>query len=170
MCYLNFSDAGDGIFRLWGPIPCLLMSWLPKSLEHQQAWYWLCRTDSMYYYSRGWYHLLGLSQIKDMIQNVIISFVIFKQVSMLWVQCATTFSGAVSIISRNFVGSMKTNSKYLIAKENVRNVPADGLVLLYAKAPVCERLQIPSTIHIMKRQLKGKAAKERFFHHGPLAR
>ena len=31
------SDAGDGMFWLWGSIPCLLMPWLLKSPEHQQA-------------------------------------------------------------------------------------------------------------------------------------
>ena len=33
--YVNSSDAGDGIFRLWGWIPCLMMLWLLKSPEHQ---------------------------------------------------------------------------------------------------------------------------------------
>ena len=33
----NSSDAGDGMFWLWGSIPCLLMPWLLKSPEHQQA-------------------------------------------------------------------------------------------------------------------------------------
>ena len=45
--HLNSSGTGDKIFWLWGSIPCLLMHWLLKSLEHQQAWYWLCRTDNM---------------------------------------------------------------------------------------------------------------------------
>ena len=44
----NSSDAGEGIFRLWGSIPWLLMPWLLKSPEHQQSWYWLCWTDNMY--------------------------------------------------------------------------------------------------------------------------
>ena len=44
-CFNSF-DAGDEIFRLWVPIPCLLMNWLLKSTVHQQAWYWLCRTDN----------------------------------------------------------------------------------------------------------------------------
>ena len=50
--YLNSFDAGDRLFQLWGSIPCLLMHWLLKSPEHQQAWYWLCRTDNMYCCSR----------------------------------------------------------------------------------------------------------------------
>ena len=43
--YINSSDAGDGIFRLWGSIPCLVMPL--NSPMHQQAWYWLIRTDNM---------------------------------------------------------------------------------------------------------------------------
>ena len=31
------------------PVPFLLMPWLLKLTEHQQVWYWLCRTDNMYY-------------------------------------------------------------------------------------------------------------------------
>ena len=46
---LNSSDAGDGIFQLCESISCLLMHWLLKSPVHQQTWYWLCRTDNMYY-------------------------------------------------------------------------------------------------------------------------
>ena len=42
---VNSSDAGSGIFPLWGSIPCLLMPWLLMSPEHQQAWHWLCKTD-----------------------------------------------------------------------------------------------------------------------------
>ena len=45
---INSSDVRDGIFQFWGLIPCLLLLWLLKSPEHQQAWYWLCRTDNMY--------------------------------------------------------------------------------------------------------------------------
>ena len=37
--YFNSSDAGDGIFRLWVSLPCLLMPWLLKSPGHQQKWY-----------------------------------------------------------------------------------------------------------------------------------
>ena len=44
----NSADARDGIFQLRGSIPCLLMHWLLKSPEHQQPWYWLCRTDNVY--------------------------------------------------------------------------------------------------------------------------
>ena len=52
MLLINSSDAGDGIIRLWWSIPCLLMHWLLKSPVHQQAWYWLCRTDNISTYSR----------------------------------------------------------------------------------------------------------------------
>ena len=45
----NSSGARDGIFWLWGSIPCLLMPWLLKLPEHQPAWYWLGWADSMYY-------------------------------------------------------------------------------------------------------------------------
>ena len=51
MC-INSSDTEDRIFQVWGSIPCLLMPWLLKSPGHQQAWYWLCRTDNMYCCSR----------------------------------------------------------------------------------------------------------------------
>ena len=45
---LNSSDTREEIFHLIWSVPCLLMPWLQKSPEHQQAWYWLCRTDSVY--------------------------------------------------------------------------------------------------------------------------
>ena len=35
-----------------GSIPCLLMQWHLKSPVHQQARYWMCRTDNMYCCSR----------------------------------------------------------------------------------------------------------------------
>ena len=61
---LNSSDTGDGIFWLWGSIPCLQMPWLLKSPEHQQAWYWLHRSDNMYYGSRVSVIYLGLTKSK----------------------------------------------------------------------------------------------------------
>ena len=42
---VSSSDDGDGILGLWRSTPCLLMPWLLKSPEHQQACHWLCRTD-----------------------------------------------------------------------------------------------------------------------------
>ena len=44
---LNSSGAGDGIFRLWWSIPCLLVPWWLKSPGHQQAWYWQFRIGNM---------------------------------------------------------------------------------------------------------------------------
>ena len=78
------SDAGDGIriFRLWGSIPCLLMPWLLQSPEHQRAWYWLCRTDNMYYCSRGNFIYLGQAKSKIKFKMWIISFDIVKQFDM----------------------------------------------------------------------------------------
>ena len=40
------------------------MLWLLKSPEHQQAWYWLCRTDNMYCYSRVNFIYLDQSKSK----------------------------------------------------------------------------------------------------------
>ena len=40
-------------------IPCLLVHWLLKSPMHQQAWYWLCRTDNIYCCSRVNFIYLG---------------------------------------------------------------------------------------------------------------
>ena len=45
--YFNSSDAGDRIFQVVWSIPCLLMPWLLKSSEHQQAWYWQYRISNM---------------------------------------------------------------------------------------------------------------------------
>ena len=50
----------------WGSIPCLLMPWLLKSPGHQQAVYWLCRTDDMYCCSRV--NFIYLGQAKSKIQ------------------------------------------------------------------------------------------------------
>ena len=61
---INSYDAGDRIFWL----SYLLTPWLIKSWEHQQAWYWLCRTDNINFKYVGqakskiqfrmWLHLL----------------------------------------------------------------------------------------------------------------
>ena len=64
---LNPSDAGDRIFWLWQSVPCLLISWLLQSPEHQQAWYCLCETDSMYFCSRV--NFICLGEAKSKIQN-----------------------------------------------------------------------------------------------------
>ena len=42
---LTLFYAGDGIFWLWESIPCLLMTWILTSPEHQQTWYSLCETN-----------------------------------------------------------------------------------------------------------------------------
>ena len=49
---VNSSYAGDRIFWVWWSIPCLLMLWLLKSPEHQQSYYWLCKTENIYCCSR----------------------------------------------------------------------------------------------------------------------
>ena len=61
----------------------LLMPWLLKSPEHQQAWYWLCRTDSMYCCSRV--NLIYLDQAYSKIQSKMWVYILqsLKQFSML---------------------------------------------------------------------------------------
>ena len=54
----KYADAADRIFRLWDSILCMLMHWLLKSLEHQQAWYWLCITDIVYLLFWGQFYVL----------------------------------------------------------------------------------------------------------------
>ena len=49
-----------------GSIPCLLMPWLLKWPEHQQARYWLCRTNKMYCCSRV--NFIDLGQAKSKIR------------------------------------------------------------------------------------------------------
>ena len=44
---LEMEYSGFGV-----SISCLLMPWLLKLPEHQQAWYWLCRWYKMYCYPR----------------------------------------------------------------------------------------------------------------------
>ena len=73
-----FHYAWNGIFQVWGSITCLLIHWLLKSPVHQQALYLLCRTDYMYCCCR--LPLLGSNEIRDTIQNVTTSFVIFKTI------------------------------------------------------------------------------------------
>ena len=72
----NSSCRKRNIPALGGSMPCLLIPWLLKSPEHQQAWYWLYRTDNMYCCS---FHLLGWSKIQDASHNVNISFITLKQ-------------------------------------------------------------------------------------------
>ena len=63
--FVIYSDVGDGIFRHWGSITCLLMPWLLKSPNFQQAWHWLCRTGSTYLSCR--INFIYLSQAKSKI-------------------------------------------------------------------------------------------------------
>ena len=51
----------------WGSISCLLMPWLLKSPEHQQAWYWLCRTDNRYCCAGVDFIYLDRNEIEDVI-------------------------------------------------------------------------------------------------------
>ena len=73
----------DGIFWLWESIPCLLMFWLLKSSEHQQAWYWLCGTDNMYWCFRV--NFIDLGQAKSKIQFKMWIYLLksLKQFSMM---------------------------------------------------------------------------------------
>ena len=79
----NYSDAGDGIVRFLGPIPCLLMHWLLKSPEHQQAWYWLCRTDGIYCCSRVNFIYLGQAKPQRRFKMWIYILYSLKQFSVL---------------------------------------------------------------------------------------
>ena len=72
------SDAGDGIYRLWGSIPCMSMPRLLKSPEHQQAWYWLFRTNNICCCSRVNFNYSRQAKSKIRLKNIIISFVVFK--------------------------------------------------------------------------------------------
>ena len=60
----NSSAAGDGIFLLWGPMSYLLMPWFLKLPEYQQACYWLCRIDNMWYCFRVNFIYLGQAKSK----------------------------------------------------------------------------------------------------------
>ena len=48
VCILTLLMLEMEYSGLVGSVPYLLIPWLLKSPEHQQAWYWLCRTDNMY--------------------------------------------------------------------------------------------------------------------------
>ena len=82
--HCSSSDAGDGIFRLWWvSIPCLLMPWLLKSPEHQQVWYWLCRTVNMYCYSTVNFTNFGRAKFKMQFKMQIYLLQSLKQISTL---------------------------------------------------------------------------------------
>ena len=61
---VNSSDAGVGIFWFLESIPCLLLPLLLKSPGHQQAWYWLRRTDNMHCCSTVTFIYLGQAKPK----------------------------------------------------------------------------------------------------------
>ena len=77
--WVNSSDAGDRIFQLWRSIPCLLMYWILRLPEHQQAW--LCRTDNVYCCSRVDFIYLGQAQSEILFKMWI--YIFCKQISML---------------------------------------------------------------------------------------
>ena len=76
--------VGDGISRLWGSIPCLLKHGRLESPMHQQAWYWLCKTNNMYCCSRV--NFICLRQDKSKIRFKMPVFLSWKQDSMLRVK------------------------------------------------------------------------------------
>ena len=82
LCHILITvcfNVGDKIFWFWRLIPCLLMHWLLKSPEHQQAWYWLCRTDNIYCCSRVNFIYWGQTNSKIQIK-MWISFIIYKTI------------------------------------------------------------------------------------------
>ena len=79
---INSSDAGDGIFRVWRSISCLLMHWLQKSPVHQQACYWLCGTDNMYFCSKVSFIYWGQTKSKIWFKIWICIWLSLKQFSM----------------------------------------------------------------------------------------
>ena len=118
---LNPYDAGDGLFWLWRSIPCLLMLWLLKSPEHQQAWHLLRRTDNMYCSSRVHFMYLGEAKSKIcFIQNVNISFIIFKTIQhinqliiSLWPSDAIWRHMSVSTLAEVMACCLMAPSHYL---------------------------------------------------------
>ena len=59
------------------------MLWLTKSPEHRQAWYWLCRTDNLYWFSRVNFIDLGQANSKIRFKMWIHLLSSLKQISML---------------------------------------------------------------------------------------
>ena len=77
---LYSSDPREGIFGLIWSIPYLLMPWLLKWPEYQQAWYWQHMNDRQHI---GLLHCefgLLLNKIQDDIRNVNTYFIIFKTI------------------------------------------------------------------------------------------
>ena len=88
----NSSDAGDWLFRFGGSILCLMMPWPLKSPEHQQPWYWLCRTDNMYCCSKVNFTYLGQAKSKILLKMWLYLLQSLKHFSMLRVKVRTTCS------------------------------------------------------------------------------
>ena len=76
---INSSVAGDGIFRLWGSIPCLVTPWIEKSPDHQQALYQPCRTGNIYCCPRANFAYLDLAKFKIWFKMWYISLAVFKK-------------------------------------------------------------------------------------------
>ena len=77
--WLTLLELGTKHHGCW----CLLMPWLLKSPEHQQAWYmyWLCRTDNMHCYSGVNFIYLGQAKSKIWFKMWIhISIITFKTI------------------------------------------------------------------------------------------
>ena len=71
------SNAEDGVFWLSVSIPYLLR----KSPGHQQAWYWLCRTNNMYCCFRV--NFIYPREIQNTIENMNIHHVVFKTIQRI---------------------------------------------------------------------------------------
>ena len=83
--YVNSPSTGEGIFRLCGSVPCLLMPWLLKSPGHQQAWYLQYRIGNMYTCSI----LNFISQIKSKIWYEMLMNILWSSLntSKQWLHC-----------------------------------------------------------------------------------
>ena len=82
---LNSSDAGDGIFRLWGVNTMSADALAPKVARASAGIVLpvLDRQHVLLFHSQ--FHLLGIgqiSQIQDTIENVNVSFVIVKAIQL----------------------------------------------------------------------------------------
>ena len=84
--------------RLWGSIPCLLMPWLLKSPERQQAWYWLCKTDHIYNCSRANFTYLSETKSKKWFKTWIHLLQTLKQFSMIRLKNESLRSNSISYI------------------------------------------------------------------------
>ena len=85
----NSSDAGDGILQFSVSILCLLIHWLLKSPVYWQAWYWLCKMDNMYCYSRVNFIYLDQAKLEIRFKMWIYFLWSLKQFSMLIMLGAT---------------------------------------------------------------------------------